>query len=140
MLWMLMLLTLSCQTEKNEGKVITPSKFGEKFKNLHQTIVIQKPGVYDYGGVMHIWKGGGYCSIIGAAYPVMEIHSDNVTVRNFGFKEAMSGIQVFDKENGEPRKSVYLENIEGRACYQALSLPSNSQNILVKDSLFLGAE
>jgi hypothetical protein len=116
---------------------VTPSKFGEKFKNLHQTIVITKPGVYDYGKTMHIWQGGGYCSILGATYAVMEIHADNVTVRNFGYKDAKSGIVVFDKEDGSPRQNVTLENIEGRACHQSLKIPGRSINFKVSDSIFV---
>lgn len=131
----LMLKTISCQSPRNEV-VVTPSKFGEKFKNLHKTIVIRKPGVYDYKGVMHIWKGEGNCTVFGAKYPVMEIHADNVTVRNFGYKDATVGIVVSDKESGEARRSVVLENIEGLACREALELPRASQNVMIKDSIF----
>lgn len=116
---------------------MTPSKFGEKFKNLHQTIVIRKEGVYDYKGTMHIWKGGGYCSIIGAQHPVMEIHADNVTIKNFGFKEAKSGIVIFDKEDGSTRDNVKLENIEGRSCYETLRVPGRSKNLELRNSIFV---
>lgn len=117
--------------------MVTPSKFGEKFLNLHETIVIRKPGVYDYGKTMHIWKGGGYCSIIGATYPVMEIYADNVTIRNFGYKDAKAGIIIYDKEDGSARQNVRLENIEGRACHEALRIPGRSTNLLIKDSIFV---
>jgi hypothetical protein len=130
---------MNCQTGQAEtpSPIVTPSKFGEKFKNLHRTIVITKPGVYDYEKTMHIWQGGGYCSILGASYPVMEIHADNVTIKNFGFKEAKSGIVVFDKEDGSPRENVTLENIEGRACHESLRIPGRSTNLRILDSIFL---
>ena len=117
-------------------QIITPSKFGAKVVNLHETITITKPGVYDYKGTMHIWKGDGGCHIFSDPLPSLTIDADNVTVKNFGVRSAKTGIYVTDKEDGRPRSGVKIENIEVRACYKALALPLSFNSFLIKDSIF----
>lgn len=134
----LLILTLltACQTTKSDDPVVTPSKFGEKFKNLHRTIVISKPGTYDYEGTMHIWKGEGGCSVWGAEHPAMEIRSSNVTVKNFGVKDAKAGI-IIKMDSQKVPENVTLQNLEVRSCLRPLGLPQESKNINIVDSLFL---
>ncbi len=139
MLTLLMLLQISSCSGGGVSTepIVTPSKFGEKIKNLHQTIVITKPGVYDYEGTMHVWKGGGFCNVVGASYPVMEIRSNNVTVKNFGFKDAKTGIRVLDTKDGSARENVTIKNVEGYACYSSIEIPGRSKNLRVEESIFM---
>lgn len=136
-LWMSMWSLASCQTTSTDTvEMVSPSKFGEKFINLHNTIVINSPGVYDYKGVMHVWKGSKMCNIFGADATVMEINSDNVTVKNFGFKDAVAGIKI-NSEDGIPRKNVTISNVDGHSCYSAIQLPKASINLRLEDSNFI---
>lgn len=94
--------------------------------------MITEPGVYDYEGTVHIWKGEGGCDFLSKNnVAIMEIQADNVVVKNFGFKGAIYGIRISDF--GEVRKNVTLENVEGDACFAGLSLPKNYSNLRLHD-------
>lgn len=88
--------------------------------------MIDKPGVYDFEGVTHVWKGEG-CDSWMKPVAIMQIEADNVTVRNFGFRDAMYGIRIYD--GGAVRENIRLENVEGYACFQGLALPKNISGI-----------
>lgn len=137
---LMLALASSCSLLSADEKelVVTPTKFGDKVKNLHQTIVIEKAGEYDYAGTMHRWRGSGSCGFLGAEYPVMEIRADNVIVKNFGFKDATSGIVITDKEGDSPRENIRIINSEGYSCTKALRLPLNHKNIAIENSIFKG--
>lgn len=138
---LMLALASSCSllSVDKEELVVTPTKFGDKVKNLHKTIVIEKAGEYDYEGTMHRWRGEGSCGFLGAEYPVMEIRADNVIVKNFGFKDGTAGIVITDKEGDSQRENVRIINSEGYSCTKALRLPANHKNILIENSIFRGS-
>lgn len=105
--------------------------------NLHRTIVLTAPGTYDYGGTMHHWQGGGGCSVISDPTPALEIRSDEVIVRNFGVRGAKTGIYIADKPDGSPLQGVKVENVEIKACYQTIRMPTSSVGLEVKDSILV---
>lgn len=80
---------------------------------------------------MHVWKGKGGCGFFDDTPAVMEIHADDVTVKNFGFKGAVHGISIVDE--GLVRKNIRLENVEGISCFRAFSLPNNFSGLWLKD-------
>lgn len=80
---------------------------------------------------MHIWKGEGGCDLFSPKPAVMEIYSDDVTVKNFGFKNGVYGIRVRDEDR--TFKNIRLENIEGRSCFAPLSLPESVEGLSLID-------
>jgi hypothetical protein len=67
----------------------------------------------------------------------MEIRSNNVTIKNFGVKDAKTGIVIAE---GEDRiaETITLENLEVHSCLRALEIPERSQNLRIVDSILLG--
>lgn len=134
------LVLASCASKEpvKVDPVMEPSKFDSKTVFLNKSIVITKPGVYDYKGVVHIWKGGGYCNLFGESYPAMVIKSGDVTVKNFGLKDGVGGVVVQDSMDGDKvREGVTLDNLDVRACYKAITLPERMKNVNIINSIFM---
>lgn len=117
---------------KGEATEPVVKKFAEKMATLHKTIVIKEAGVYDYGKVMHSWRGGGSCGFLGAHTPVLIVRASNVTVKNFGFRDAVSGIYV---EAGV--RNIRLDNIEGHACGRGLFLPPSIEGFWAENVMLI---
>lgn len=107
-------------------------KFTAKKANLHKTITISKPGVYDYEGVMHTWKGEDPCDYFGDPSPALWVKASNVTVKNFGFIGSGYGIRVRGPD-GDILENVRIENVEGYSCFKGLDLADSVKGLSLKD-------
>ena len=126
----------SCKTASLPSETPDVSfKFGTKLKTLHEPIIIDRPGIYDFEGTTHIWRGEGDCDFLSPKPAVMEIHADNVTVKNFGFTGSVLGIRIVS-EGTEVRRNVRLVNVEGDACLRPISLPDNAVGLELRDVSF----
>lgn len=113
-------------------------------KNISKTIVITQAGVYDYQNVLHVWNGPGACNQQENQPYILRIAASNVTVKNFAYKNAPDGIHIGTANDGQGYNSgdsitnIVLDNVVGWACEDALTTQYGVQNVLIKNSLFLG--
>jgi len=93
-----------------------------KEKSVTKTIVISKPGTYDFEGVMHVWKGGGSCIQKENQPHILRITASNVTVKNFYWRGAPDGVHVHCESGGQGNgckttlRNIKLVNFRGHAC------------------------
>lgn len=100
-------------------------------KVVKKTIVLSKPGTYDFKGVLHVWKGKGKCNQKEGQPSILKVTSDNVVVKNFYWENAPDGVHVF-RTKGTPIRNVTLDNIRGHACEDALTI--RGEDIIVQNS------
>jgi hypothetical protein len=114
-------------------------------ESIRTTIVLRTPGVYDFGNVMHVWAGTGRCIQLENQPPILHIASSNVTVRNFGYRNAPDGIHIGaavgmgQGYNNQARvENVVLDHVYGYACEDALTTQYNTWRITIENSWFHG--
>ncbi len=100
-------------------------------KKVSQTIKITKPGEYDYKNVLHLWTGKGKCNQDEGQPPILDVRADNVTIKNFAYKNAPDGIHL-------QGKNIVVDGATGWACEDALTVKYPSSNVTIKNSFFLG--
>ncbi len=125
-------------------------------KNVSNTIVITKPGVYDFKNVLHIWKGRNWNCTAGKENgpQILRIESSNVTVKNFAYvgdgKTHNSNglgdpIHIASCGSGQGNKcsrkgpsKVVLERIYGHACEDMITVGTpGSRNITIQKSTLI---
>jgi len=124
-------------------------------KNVSSTIVISKPGTYDFKGVLHIWKGKSWgCTSEKENGPqILRIEANDVIVKNFyyvgdGKTHGSNGLgdpihvatcgtgQGNQCPSGGPKR-VTLDNIFGHACEDLLTIGTPGiDNITIQNSYF----
>jgi hypothetical protein len=125
-------------------------------KNVTSTIVITKPGVYDFKNVLHIWKGRNWpCTADKENGPqILRIESSDVTVKNFayigdGSTHGSAGlgdpIHVASCGDGQgnlcsrkgPTK-VVLDRIYGHACEDMITIGTpGTRNVTIQNSTLI---
>jgi hypothetical protein len=125
-------------------------------KNVGSTIVINKPGVYDFKNVLHIWKGRNWdCNAERENGPqILRVEASNVTVKNFAYvgdgkTHGSNGlgdpIHIATCGSGQgnlcpqpgPSK-VVLDGIYGHACEDLLTIGTpGTRDITVQNSTFI---
>jgi len=111
------------------------------------TIHLREPGDYDFGDVLHVWRGEGACDQREYQKPALHIHCGGVTVRGFAYSGAPDGVHVGDLEWNAanavlPHREVRGVRLVGlqavRICEDALTLQKNVHDVVVEDSHFWG--
>jgi hypothetical protein len=123
-------------------------------KNVTSTIVITKPGTYDFKNVLHIWKGKDWkCADEKENGPqILRIEASNVVVKNFAF--VGDGKSYGSKGLGDPihittcgkgqgydcppgMENITLDKIEGNGCEDLINIGTpNTKNITIQNSTF----
>ena len=123
----------------------TPQPRTVRDESIRTTIVLRTPGVYDFANVMHVWAGSGRCIQLENQPPILHIASSNVTVRNFGYRNAPDGIHIGaavgmgQGYNDQARvENVVLDHVYGYACEDALTTQYNTWRITIENSWFHG--
>ena len=120
--------------------------------NVTSTIVINKPGVYDFKNVLHIWKGQNWgCSAVENGPQMLRIEVSNVVVKNFAF--VADGKSFGSVGIGDPIHvatcgrgqgnlctgiitNVVLDGINGHACEDLLTMGTPGvNNVTVQNSI-----
>ena len=120
--------------------------------NVTNTIVINKPGVYDFKNVLHIWKGQNWgCSAVENGPQMLRIEVSNVVVKNFAF--VADGKSFGSVGIGDPIHvatcgrgqgnlctgiitNVVLDGINGHACEDLLTMGTPGvNNVTVQNSI-----
>ena len=106
-----------------------------KVKVVKRTIVISKPGVYDFKNVVHVAKFSSKCDQSEGRPPLLHVRSGGVTVRNWiGAGTGHDGIHVHSGR-GQGWKSrdlvrrVKFERCWQRACEDALTIGFKTRDI-----------
>ena len=111
-------------------------------KQVSDTIVIDTPGVHDFGNVLHEWNGSGSCNQTENQPYVLRIAASNVTLKNFAYRNAPDGIHIGTANDGQGYDSgqkltnIVLENVTGWACEDALTVQYGVEDVLIRDSHF----
>jgi hypothetical protein len=158
MKYLLLILLAACRGgSNNEDTSVPPEPPYNGTKNVSSTIVINKPGVYDFKSVLHIWKGQNWnCNGERENGPqILRIEASNVTVKNFhyvgdGKTHGSNGlgdpIHIATCGSGQgnlckqpgPSK-VVLDGIVGHACEDLLTIGTpGTKDITVQNSYFKG--
>lgn len=122
-------------------------------KNVTDTIVISKAGTYDFGSVLHVWKGKSWdCLGDKENGPqILRIEADNVTIKNFHY--VGDGKTKGSKGLGDPihitscgtgmgnnckargPKNIVIDGLSGHACEDLITIGTpGSDNITIKNS------
>eukprot|EP01098_Paradermamoeba_levis_P003664 TRINITY_DN1644_c0_g1_i3.p1 TRINITY_DN1644_c0_g1~~TRINITY_DN1644_c0_g1_i3.p1 ORF type:complete len:371 (+),score=70.34 TRINITY_DN1644_c0_g1_i3:122-1234(+) len=129
-----------------------PSFEDDEPQDVEETIVISKPGTYDYSGILHLWKGtDGGCEQKENGPQILRVEADNVVVKNFHFRgDGNAGtkglgdpihVTTCDKGQGYscPRKgpkNVVLDGIIGHACEDMITVGTpGADRITIKNSI-----
>ena len=122
-------------------------------RNVTETIVIKKPGTYDFKNVLHIWKGQNWnCGADKENGPqILRVEASNVTIRNFayvgdgktrGSKGLGDPIHIATCGKGQGNlcsgsvRNVVLDGIYGHACEDMITIGTpNSENITIQNSV-----
>ena len=138
--------------KKKNPKLTDLYKKMKKKKNVYQTIVINKPGTYDFKGVLHVWKGkDGQCKQKENRSQILRIEASNVRIKNFfyrgdgkgGSKRLGDPIHVATCGRGQgnlcPQQyqtNVTLDRVIGHACEDMITIGSpKARKITVRDSI-----
>ena len=82
--------------KKKNPKLTDLYKKMKKKKNVYQTIVINKPGTYDFKGVLHVWKGkDGQCKQKENRSQILRIEASNVRIKNFFYRGDGKGCLLY---------------------------------------------
>ena len=109
-------------------------------KKVSSTIIIDTPGVHDFGNVLHEWDGPGSCNQTENQPYVLRIAASNVTLRNFAYRNAPDGIHIGTSSDGqgysegETLTNIVLENVTGWACEDALTTQYGVRDVTIRDS------
>jgi hypothetical protein len=124
----------------------------DRIKEVTTTIVITKPGVYDYSGILHVWKGEDQGCIQDENGPqILRVEASNVTIKNFHYrgdgKEGSHGLgdpihittcgdgQGYSCDKKGP-VNVILDGIIGHACEDMITIGTpGAKNIEIKNSI-----
>ena len=88
---------------------------------IDETIVIDSPGTYDFGNVLHVWDGSGTCNQTENQPYILRIAASNVTLKNFAYQNAPDGIHIGTSSQGQGHSdgdyitNIRLENVTGWA-------------------------
>lgn len=113
-------------------------------KKFNQRLIIKKSGVYDFKNTLFYWSGKGTCGAPENQPYIMRISATNVTVRNFGYKNAPDGIHIGSADDGQgynsgtTLKNIRLENVTGWACEDALTTQYGVKDLTIVNSKFYG--
>ena len=106
-----------------------------KRKVIKKPIVITRPGVYDYKGVVHVAEFGGGCDQTEGRKPMLHIRTGGVTIKNWiGVGTGHDGIHV---HNGPGQgwksrhlvKGVRFERCWQQACEDAVTVGFKTRDI-----------
>jgi len=120
--------------------------------NVKDTIVINKPGVYDFKNVLHIWKGKNWgCTGVENGPQMLRIEVSNVVVKNFAFVadgKSFGSVGIGDPihvatcARGQGNlctgviSNVVLDGINGHACEDLLTMGTPGvKNVTVQNSI-----
>ena len=131
------------------------SKFNGS-KSVTSTIVINKAGVYDFGNVLHIWKGKSWsCNAQKENGPqILRIEASNVTVKNFAYigdgsthgskglgdpiHVAKCGTGQGNTCSGNGPSKVVLDKIYGHACEDMITIGTpGGRDVTVQNSTLI---
>jgi hypothetical protein len=143
---LLLVSLLSCEENDSPKEKNLDEYFsGLPSKEVRETIVISKPGVYDFDKVVHVWKGKGSCNQQENQPQILRVEADNVTVKNFYFKGS-SGDPVHLTTCGDGQgnkcsrkgpRNVVIDNMMGHACEDLMTIGSpGAENITIQNSTF----
>ncbi len=141
-------------SKPNENNVpLAPKSSGQK--TVTKTIVITRPGTYDFKGVLHIWKGRNWnCNAGRENGPqILRIEADDVIIKNFHFVGdgnthgsnglgdpihiASCGTGQGNTCKGRGPSRVTLDGIVGHACEDLLTIGTpGSDSITIRNSYF----
>ncbi len=113
-------------------------------KNFNKRMIITKSGVYNFHGTLFYWNGKGKCGQPENQPYIMRISASNVTVQNFGYKNAPDGIHIGSADDGQGYRygnkitGTVLDTVEGWACEDAMTTQYGVQDVLIKNSNFHG--
>jgi hypothetical protein len=96
-----------------------------------RTIVIDRPGTFDFGGELLIWSGREECKPQSNPVPILDIRASNVTIKNLAFRGSPGGVRVSGI-------NVKFENITAWSCWEALTTTEGADRISIKNSRFYG--
>jgi len=121
--------------------------------DVKNTIVIKKPGTYDFKGVLHVWKGTNWnCTADRENGPqILRIESDDVIVKNFhyvgdgktkGSRGLGDPIHITSCGSGQGNQCsqrapvrVTLDGIVGHACEDMITIGTpGGSDITIKNS------
>jgi len=115
---------------------------GQKYFN--RRMIIARPGVYDFKNTLFYWNGKGKCGAPENQPYIMRISAGNVTVRNFGYKNAPDGIHIGTADDGQGYnygnviRNIRLENVTGWACEAAMHTQYGAKDVTIVNSRFYG--
>jgi len=142
-LFLLTILLLSPKVFAADERRSSPDDFHQK-KNVTSTIVLSKPGTYDFGNVLHVWKGKGSCNQKENQPYILRIAASDVTIKNFAYMNAPDGIHIGTANDGQghssgsPISNITLQNVTGWACEDALTTQYGVKDVKIIDSKFHG--
>jgi hypothetical protein len=106
-----------------------------KRKVLKRTIVISKPGVYDFKNLVHVAKFSSKCDQTEGRKPMLHVKSGGVTIRNWiGVGTGHDGIHVHSGsgqgwKSRSVLKGVRFERCWQQACEDALTIGFKTRDI-----------
>jgi|GEM_PF-1255450 len=104
-----------------------------RVRQIDHTIVIDRPGTYNFLNEMVEWKGAGVCDGRSQGMPAIKVIASNVVIRNLGVRNAPGGIEVSGV-------NVRLENVTAYACLHALKVTKSASRVMISNSRFYGDE
>jgi len=112
--------------------------------NFKKRMIITKGGTYDFKNTLFYWNGPGTCGAPENQPYIMRISASNVTVKNFGYKNAPDGIHIGTADDGQGYRygdkitNIHLDNIKGWACEAGMHTQMGATDILISNSVFRG--
>jgi hypothetical protein len=98
---------------------------------ISRTIVIDRPGTFDFGSELLKWSGREECKPQRNPIPILEVRSSNVVIKNLAYQGSPGGVVVSGI-------NVKFENVTGWSCGQAFTTSGGADRISLKDSRFYG--
>ena len=88
-------------------------------KLLRRPIVISRPGVYDFEGIVHVAKFSKECDQQEGRPPMLQVRSGGVTVRNWiGLGTGHDGIHIHSGHGQGWRSREVLMGVKFERCWQ----------------------
>lgn len=162
MLKIILLVILALSFDRVESREASNIDFQTVFSNenfptsvdVFETIVINKPGVYDFKNVLHVWKGQSWpCTgDLEHGPQILRVEASNVTIKNFAYlgdgKTRNSHglgdpIHIATCARGQGNKcdpgpdSVTIDSMYGHACEDLLTTGRGVTHLTVKNSTLL---
>lgn len=127
----------------------TPSPRTDGVKGVRQTIVIDRPGLYDFANVLHVWEGARWPTDREYGPAILHVRTSGVDVRNFAFAGAPDGVHVgalpWTPRNairwGAPVSDVRFDHLQATDIREdALTCQTNTSRVTLTDCHFWGGK